>query len=93
MLPTPIVSAQYWHRNLNPKKLAEVQFTFKPSDTPMSRFVKLHRLPDELTFDQLKPMKQSDVPAVTSALNAHLFANYKVHISFTEEEVQHFLLP
>jgi len=38
-------------------------------------------------------MKESDVRAVTVALNAHLFANYKVHISFTEEEVRHFLLP
>jgi glycylpeptide N-tetradecanoyltransferase len=24
VIPTPIVSAQYWHRNLNPKKLVEV---------------------------------------------------------------------
>ena len=38
-------------------------------------------------------MEASDVPAVTAALNAHLFANYKVHISFTEEEVAHYMLP
>ena len=38
-------------------------------------------------------MKESDIQAVAVSLNAHLFANYKVHISFTEEEVRHFLLP
>lgn len=38
-------------------------------------------------------MEEKDVKAVTIALNAHLFANYKVHISYTEEEVRHYLLP
>lgn len=59
----------------------------------MSRFVKMHRLPDEVTLAGLRTMRADDVPAVTAALNSHLFANYKVHISYTEEEVKHFLLP
>ena len=29
-LPTPFGSAQYWHRNLNPAKLVDVRFAFKP---------------------------------------------------------------
>lgn len=93
VIPTPIISAPYWHRNLNPKKLVEVEFSFKPADTPMSRFVKLHRLPDETGLAGIRIMEIADVPAVTVALNAHLFACYKVHISFTEEEVAHFLVP
>ena len=30
-LPTPFSSAQYWHRNLNPAKLVDVRFAFKPT--------------------------------------------------------------
>ena len=50
----------------------------------MSRFVKMHRLPDEPTLAGIRKMEEKDVKAVTIALNAHLFANYKVHISYTE---------
>ena len=31
-LPTPYGTAQYWHRNLNPKKLVDVRFSFKPNN-------------------------------------------------------------
>lgn len=37
-------------------------------------------------------MVDNDVPQVTELLNKHL-ATYKVHISFSEAEVKHFLLP
>lgn len=30
-LPTPFGTAQYWHRNLNPKKLIEVGFSYLPA--------------------------------------------------------------
>jgi hypothetical protein len=59
----------------------------------MSRFVKMHRLLDEPALPGIRKMLSSDVPAVAVAINAHLFNCYKVHISFTEEEVAHFLLP
>ena len=38
-------------------------------------------------------MNESDIPKVTKAINAHLAANHKVHITFTENEVKHFLCP
>ena len=50
---------------------------------PMSRFIKMHRLPDEPQLAGIRPMVAGDVKAVTAALNAHLFANYKIHISYT----------
>ena len=93
IIPTPFGRAPYHHRNLNPKKLVEVEFSFKPADTPMSRFIKLHRLPDEPQLPGIRPMVESDIKAVTEALNGHLIANYKVHITYSEEEVRHFLLP
>ena len=38
-------------------------------------------------------MTDADVKKVSVALNKHLYENYKVHITFTEDEVAHFLLP
>ena len=39
-IPTPISGPTYWHRSLNPQKLVEVQFTHKPANTTMPRFIK-----------------------------------------------------
>ena len=47
-LPTPFGTAQYWHRNLNPKKLVEAKFSFKPAKQNMAAFIKVHRLPNEV---------------------------------------------
>ena len=44
-LPTPFGTAPYWHRNLNPKKTCEVQFSYKPMNVPMANFIKKHKLP------------------------------------------------
>ena len=53
----------------------------------------MHKLPKEPESEGLKKMTEADVYKVTEALNAHLTANYKVHITFSEEEVKHFFLP
>ena len=50
-------------------------------------------MPTETVTDGLQPMCEAAVPKVTVALNAHLSANYKVHINFTEDDVRHFLTP
>lgn len=92
-LPTPFATAQYYHRNLNPKKLVECRFSYKPADVQMANFIKQHRLPTETRTEGLKPVQKTDVPKVTAALNAHLRANYKVHIEFSEEEMEHFFVP
>ena len=38
-------------------------------------------------------LSESEIPKITVALNAHLTANYKVHIQFSEAEMRHFFLP
>ena len=92
-LPTPFAAAPYWHRNLNPAKLVDVRFSFKPADQTMTQFVKKHRLPHETAVAGLRDMTDADVKKVAFALNKHLYENYKVHITFSEAEVAHFLLP
>ena len=92
-LPTAFGIAQYWHRNLNPQKLVEVRFAFKPSDITQSKFNKKHKLPKDTFTENLRPMTEADIPKVTFAVNKHLAENYAVHIELSEAEVGHFLLP
>lgn len=92
-LPTPFGTAQYWHRNLNPQKLVDVRFAYKPSDITQSKFNKKHKLPAATATDGLRPFTESDVAKVTVALNKHLTDNYKVNIEFSEAEVRHFFVP
>ena len=92
-MPTPFGTAQYWHRNLNPKKLVDAKFSFKPNNQQMSAFVKVHKLPKETATEGLRRMNESDIPKVKNALNAHLDQHYKVHITFTENEIRHYFLP
>ena len=91
-IPTPFTGATYWHRSLNPKKLVDIRFSQLPSGTPMARYVKLHKLPNQVSNQQMRQMQQKDVPRVCQLLNDYL-ANRKIHIIFSEQEIAHFLLP
>ena len=82
----PISKTTYWHRSLNPKKLVEVGFSSLPAQTPMARYVKLLKLPNELSIKGLRPMKASDVQVVTSLLNEYL-KRFEVYLHFSEAEV------
>lgn len=59
---------------------------------PLSRYVKIHKLPAKTDIPSLRPMEQKDVKAVHELLNTHL-QKFKLHIQFTEDEIAHFLLP
>jgi glycylpeptide N-tetradecanoyltransferase len=77
---------------LNPKKLVDVGFSSLPANTPMARYVKLLKLPNETSIKGLREMKKSDVPIVHSLLNAYL-SKFEVRLHFSESEVEHFLVP
>ena len=77
---------------MNPKKLVEVGFSSLPANTPMARYVKLLKLPNETSIKGLREMKKSDLPVVHSLLNAYL-SKFEVRLHFSETEVEHFLLP
>lgn len=92
MIPTPITAATYWHRSLNPKKLIETGFSSLPNNTPMARYLKIHKLPAEPSIVGMKPMEKKHVPIVHKKLNEYL-KQFKLHLHFTEGEIEHFLLP
>lgn len=59
----------------------------------MAAFVKQHRLPEEPLLRGIRPLVDTDVPAVAKLLNSHLSNCYKVHMDFTTDEVAHWVLP
>lgn len=71
-LPTPFMAANYWHRNLNPQKLVEAEFSFKPAGKSMAQYVKMHKLSEETTTPGLRPMIETDVASVTCLINTHM---------------------
>lgn len=92
IIPTPFTATTYWHRSLNPKKLVECRFSSLPQGTPLARYVKMYKLPNNQQLPDLRPMEEKDIKQVHKLLNSHL-SQFKVHIQFSEQEIRHFLLP
>ncbi|KAI5674345.1 hypothetical protein M9H77_14709 [Catharanthus roseus] len=92
LLPTPITTAQYWHRTLNPKKLIDVGFSRLSERMTMSRAIKLYKLPNSTTTPGFRKMELRDVPAVTKLLKNYL-SRFVVAPEFDDSEVEHWLLP
>jgi len=62
-------TCSYFHRNLNPKKLIETNFSRLPPNMTMSRIIKKFKLPAETATPGLRPMKSKDAPAIRKLLN------------------------
>jgi len=92
-LPTPVGAPVYWHRNLNPQKLVEVEFAYKPANMTQGRYNKNHRLPELPSLPGLRMMEEKDVPHVTELLKNHQEKFYKLFLELNDEEIAHFLLP
>ncbi|CAI5501788.1 unnamed protein product [Closterium sp. Naga37s-1] len=92
VLPTPVTTAQYWHRSLNPKKLIDVGFSRLAPRMTMSRTIKLYRLPEQTATPGLRAMERRDVPAVCRLLKSYL-AQFVIAPELSEAEIEHLLLP
>ena len=69
---------------MNPKKLLDVKFSFKPAGITEAKYIKEYRLPEATSLPGLRTMEPADVPAVYNLLNKHLVDMYSVHINFSE---------
>jgi len=92
LIPLPFSKTTYWHRSLNPKKLVEVGFSSLPAQTPMARYVKLLKLPNEVSIKGIRVMEKHDVPVVHTLLTNYL-TKFELYLHWTQEEIAHFLLP
>lgn len=97
VIPTPFCSASYHHRSLNPEKLIAVNFSriprqYEKFSKPMEIVKKMYSLPAKVATNGLRTMEKKDVPQVAALLNAHV-GSYRVAPVFSEEEVQHWIMP
>ena len=72
VIPSPIAATTYFHRSLNPKKLIDVNFSSLPAKTPMARYLKIQKLPNDTSTVGIRPMESKDVYVVHSMLNTYL---------------------
>lgn len=92
VLPKPVATCQYWHRSLNPKKLIAINFSRLAPRMTMARTLKLFKLPETTQTPGLRPLTKADIPQVTELLREYL-SSYQLAPKFSEEEVEHYLLP
>ena len=69
LLPKPFAECNYYHRNLNVKKLVDIQFTYLPHNMNMARAKNFYKLPTELPVKGFRPMEQKDVENPERFLN------------------------
>ncbi|AYV82460.1 MAG: glycylpeptide N-tetradecanoyltransferase 2-like [Hyperionvirus sp.] len=87
----PIGITKYWHRDLNPKKLIEIGFSYLPPNQSMNQRIRLYKLP-LIPQLSLRPLTLSDIPEAYALLNQYL-NKFKLRQMFTLEEFTHFFLP
>ena len=92
VLPVPVSSARYHHRSLNPKKLVRVGFSRLSPRMTMARMQKLYKLPAVTSNTNLIPMSKKHVAGVHELLCGYL-QKFPLHVNFTAEEIEHWLLP
>jgi len=92
VLPKPFTECTYYHRNLNTKKLIEVGFAGVPPGRAKNLHIKLLKLPQETSIENIRPMERRDVKQVQALLDEYLM-NFDLSFHFNKEEVAHFMLP
>lgn len=57
-IPTPFSHATYWHRNINCKKLIDIRFSSLKAGVPLSRHIRIHKLPTDTEIKGIREMKE-----------------------------------
>jgi len=68
-LPRPVSACQYYHRNLNPKKLIETGFSHLPRNSTLAALIKKYKLPENTLTPGLRPLQAKDVKDVATLLS------------------------
>jgi len=92
LLPKPISTCTYYHRNLNIKKLLDVKFTYLSPALNITRAKSVYKIAKDTTIQGLREMEKDDVEGVFKILNEHL-QKYKVRFHYSMDEVAHWFLP
>ena len=94
VFPSPFGYANYYHRNLNPKKNYETGFTYKAKNMSMAKYIKSHSLPllEEIPIaGNVRPMTKSDFADVY-ALYKNKMKDMQIYFKYSQDELGHQLL-
>jgi glycylpeptide N-tetradecanoyltransferase len=90
-LPTPIYNSKYYHRLLNIKKLAEVDFYRLEGNLTVEEIEKTHKLPDSFTIPNFVKIEERHLDQLFERFNEYM-EKYNYHPIFTKEEMAHIFL-
>eukprot|EP01064_Diplonema_japonicum_P039003 TRINITY_DN9665_c0_g1_i1.p1 TRINITY_DN9665_c0_g1~~TRINITY_DN9665_c0_g1_i1.p1 ORF type:complete len:484 (+),score=158.08 TRINITY_DN9665_c0_g1_i1:63-1454(+) len=97
VITSTIAQCQYWHRSLNPQKLIQIGFSrvpqaFEKFAKPMDQVKKFYSLPEKPKIPKIRKMEKKDCKQVRALLEQYL-SKFGVHQAWSNDEVQHWLLP
>lgn len=73
--------------------MIDVKFSSLKAGVPLSRHIRMHKLPENPKIAGIRPMKAKDIDGVRDLLNNDLKTHTKIHFHWSSDEVKHFLLP
>ncbi|CED82593.1 n-myristoyl transferase [Phaffia rhodozyma] len=91
VLPTPIGTSRYFHRNLNPQKLIAINFAILPRNMTMARCIKHYSVPTQPQIPGWREMEEKDLSQVGALLRRYL-ARFQVAPVYDDDELRHWLL-
>ncbi|KAK8864148.1 glycylpeptide N-tetradecanoyltransferase [Kwoniella newhampshirensis] len=92
VLPTPIGTCRYFHRNLNPPKLVDIGFSPLPRSMTIARLVRQYAVPTHPRIAGFREMTHADVPQVGDLLRKYLERFDVIQTFSKDEDVEHWFL-
>jgi len=89
VIPTPIGTCRYYHRNLNPQKLVDIGFSAQPRSMTMARMKKHYSVPSVPSIAGFREMTRADIPQVRELLTRYLGRFDVAQLFSKDEEVEH----
>ncbi|KAJ3377648.1 hypothetical protein HDU92_008089 [Lobulomyces angularis] len=94
LLPKPFATGNYYHRNLNPKKLVEIEFTEIPRNSTLSSQIKLYSVSKTYSLPGFRKMEEKDLEVCHKLLFNYLQDKFEFTQLFnTLEDFRHWFLP
>ena len=91
-LPGRFATSRYHHRHLNIKRLVDARYLQLPKSTTLARYIKLYSVDKTTRLSGWRPMTAVDIDGVCQLLETAL-AKYDFAVSYSRDDVQHWLLP
>ncbi|KAE9405804.1 N-myristoyl transferase [Gymnopus androsaceus JB14] len=88
VIPTPISTAQYQHRNLNVAKLVDIHFSWVPRNMTLARMIRLNQLANKMQLPGIREMTEYDILQVT-ALYTKYMARFDMVPIMNSQEIRH----